>query len=734
LNDFQSEPSADATVDIPRVARVAVPVPLHRLFDYSVPAALPMPSIGARVAVQFGRQKLTGICVEQNPLDAHPTLKPLADVLDHESALPADLHELALWMADYYQHPLGEVLATMLPAEARRGRSLTIERPEVWASTGYRTDLKRAPRQQALLDAMANAGGRMSAADLHTAGFARALIRAVAGKGLIAITEATANLETSAYESPLDLNPEQASALQTLTSLALAPSGFAPTLLEGITGSGKTEVYLQLIQALRSQGKQVLVLVPEIALTPQTVGRFERRFGDAGEVASLHSNLTDRERLQTWLKCRSGEVGIVIGTRSAVFAPFPELGLIVVDEEHDGSFKQHDGLRYSARDVAVKRAQALGIPLLLGTATPSLESLNNARSGRYRHLHLRHRVAGASLPEFHLIDIRGQTLNDGLSDDLVRIIKRHLERGGQALVFLNRRGFAPSYLCPRCGWQAVCPHCEMRMTLHLSPRALICHHCSHRQPLPQVCPDCAQKHLIAIGVGTQRTEAGLRHLFPDIPLYRIDRDTTRSQKRMEAQFDAIREGQPAILVGTQMLAKGHHFPMVTLVAVINADSGFMSADFRAPERTAQLITQVAGRAGRAENPGEVWVQTYQPDSALLQSLINGGYPGFAERELAIREQSGLPPYRPMALLRAESSNPEAARDQLIALRQLLVAPLEVLGPAPAPIARVADRFRFQLLVLADNRTELHRGLAHLRGVPAAAAVRWSLDIDPYDTF
>jgi len=714
-----------------RVARVAVPVPLHRLFDYAVPAALPLPAVGARVAVQFGRQKLIGICVERNPADAHATLKPLVAVLDAEPALPAELYDLGLWLAEYYQHPLGEVLATILPGDARRGRPLTIERPECWISTGRHADLKRAPRQQALLDTLRRSGGAMTTSALQDAGFSRGLIRALAGKGLIATAAAPSRIGIEVAEQPLQLNADQAKVLRELQCL---PAGFAPALLDGVTGSGKTEIYLRLIQRLRDEGKQVLVLVPEIALTPQTVGRFERRFGDRGAVASLHSNLTDRERLQTWLRCRSGEVSVLIGTRSAVLAPFRKLGLIVVDEEHDGSFKQQEGLRYSARDVAVKRSQNLGIPLLLGSATPSLESLNNAHSGRYAHLRLPRRAAGASLPAFHLIDIRGQTLNDGLSDELIRVLRRHLDQGGQVLAFLNRRGFAPSYLCPRCGWQAVCPHCDMRMTLHLSPRTLICHHCSHRQPLPGTCPDCTQAHLVAIGIGTQRTEAGLARLFPDVPLYRIDRDTTRSQKRMEAQFQSIREGLPAILVGTQMLAKGHHFPKVTLVAVINADGGFLSADFRAPERTAQLITQVAGRAGRAENPGEVWIQTYQPDSPLLRSLIDGGYPGFAERELAVRRSAGLPPYRPMALVRAESANAVAARDYLAALRDRLQAPLEVLGPASAPVARVANRFRFQLLVLADDRTSLHRGLRPVHTLQPVSGVRWSLDIDPYDTF
>ncbi len=713
------------------VVRVAVAKPLHQLFDYAVPPGMAPPVAGARVVVPFGRQRLTAICIEQDPEDAHARLKPLVSVLDASPAVPEELRSLAVWLSDYYQHPLGEVLATIMPAEARRGREMKIVRPEQWAATGATCDLARAPRQRALLEAIGAAGGSLSASALLDAGFSRALIRSVAGKGLITRTETAAEFAVGIDEEPPGLNEEQADVLSDLLDRT---DGFAPSLLEGITGSGKTEIYLQLIDQVRKAGRQVLVLVPEIALTPQTVGRFERRFGAGGGVASLHSNLGDQERLQTWLKCFSGEVSVLIGTRSAVFAPFANLGLIVVDEEHDGSFKQQDGLRYSARDVAVKRAQTLNIPLLLGSATPSLESLKNAAAGRYAHLRLRQRAGGARPPSFHLLDIRGQTLEDGLSQDLIRKVGQHLKRGGQALVFLNRRGYAPTYLCPRCSWQAACGRCEMRMTLHLSPRALICHHCGQQRPLPTACPDCGHAELVAVGAGTQRTEAGLAKRFPEFPLYRIDRDTTRSQRRLEAQFEAIQAGDPAILVGTQMLAKGHHFPKVTIVAVVNADGGFLSADYRAPERTAQLITQVAGRAGRAEHPGEVWIQTYQPDSVLLRSLIDEGYEGFARRELAIRRSSGLPPFRPMALVRAESRDADNARAFLLSVRDRLENPLEVLGPAPAPIARVANRLRFQLMVMADTRRELHRGIRPIRDLAAPNTVRWSLDIDPYDTF
>ena len=733
-----------------RIVRVAVPVPLHQLFDYAVPEEQASPVLGARVAVPFGRQQLVGVCVALNPVDAHKNLKPLNAILDTENLFGAELWELAHWLAEYYQHPLGEVLATILPAAARKSQPVKIRRSEVWQVTGESFPLERAPKQAALFQWLLAQGGSATAEQLRANAFNRSHIRALAAKG--AITQAT-ELNSATGDRPQtsraaareqvsprvkvpqrlgtrpQLNAEQQQVLQTLNKL---PKAFAPVLLDGITGSGKTEIYLRFMEEILAGGKQVLVLVPEIALTPQTLQRFEQRFGAASTV---HSNMTDTARLQTWLRCRNGEINILIGTRSAVLTPFANLGLIVVDEEHDSSFKQTDGLRYSARDLAVKRAQQTGIPLLLGSATPSFESLHNARSGRYRVLHLTKRAGGASLPSFHLIDIRGRQLQDGVCEDLSRIIERHLTAGGQTLVFLNRRGFAPTWLCAHCGWQADCDHCERHMTLHRQPPALICHHCGHRQPLTDSCPQCQHIGLIAVGVGTQRTEAGLARQFPDVPLLRIDRDTTRSQRRLEEHFATIRTGRPAILVGTQMLAKGHHFPDVTLVAVINADGGFMSPDFRAPERTAQLIVQVAGRAGRAQRPGEVYIQTYQPENPLLQALLKEGYPGFAERELEVRAKAELPPYRPMALIRAEASQASAAQQWLAVVKTHLRPPLEALGPAPAIIARVADRSRYQLMVTAANRPHLHRGLKVLKTLTHAPRdVRWVVDIDPYDTF
>ena len=705
-------------------------MPLHRQFDYSVPESLPLPVIGARVAVPFAGRRLVGLVTALNPPDAHDKVRPLSAVLDEESVLGPEIFDLAHWLSSYYQHPIGEVLTTLLPGAARKPEPLKIKRPEVWELAVSDPDLQRAPRQAALFELIRSSGGALTAADIRAAGFERTHLRGLAAKGFVrkCADSIAPGAPPRPDVQPPELNPEQAAALAALEKGV----GFNPVLLDGITGSGKTEVYLRFIEQVLDAGRQVLVLVPEIALTPQTLARFEARFGAA---AVMHSNLTDTARLQVWLKVRSGEARILIGTRSAVLTPFADLGLIVVDEEHDSSFKQTDGLRYSARDLAVKRARDLDIPLILGSATPSFESLNNALSGRYQHLELTKRAGGATLPTYELIDIRGHSLDGGLSEPLLRAIGAHLGAGGQALVFLNRRGFAPSMVCGHCQWQARCPGCEWPMTMHQRPPALICHHCGRRQGLPEVCPDCQQSALIAVGSGTQRCEDVLAERFADVPVHRIDRDTTRSQRRLEAQLNAIGNGQPAILVGTQMLAKGHHFPDVTLVAVVNADGGFMSPDFRAPERTAQLIVQVAGRAGRAERPGTVIIQSYQPDSPLLNTLIHDGYGAFARQELESRVAAELPPHTPMALLRAEAVDGEDALRWLGVLAGHLGPGLQVFGPAPALMPRVADRLRFQLMLTAATRRNLHRALLPLKTLDETPrGVRWSLDVDPYDTY
>ena len=528
-------------------------------------------------------------------------------------------------------------------------------------------------------------------------------------------------------------NPEQAHALAAITSA----QGFRVFLLMGVTGSGKTEVYLQAIEQAIKRGQQALVLVPEIGLTPQSVARFERRFE---RVAVSHSELTASKREAARARAESGDADVLIGTRSAVFTPFSKLGLIVIDEEHDFSYKQMSGFAYSARDFAVKRAQILDIPLVLGSATPSLESIANAKQGRYTLLKLGQRTAGARLPTIKLADIRGERLSKeraGLGSELLRHMHSHLGRGQQVLLFLNRRGFAPVLQCSDCGWKAECPACERPMTLHQSPACLRCHHCGRETRPIRSCPECGGDDLLPFGAGTQRVAELASERFPDVPVIRIDRDAVRGRK-IAAKFAEIPQGKPAILVGTQMLAKGHHFPDITLVGVLGADWGFISPDFRAPEHTAQLILQVAGRAGRAEMPGEVLIQTLNPEHPSLNLLVQQGYTKFAEQLLEERSAAGLPPFGRLALLRADSLNEENARKWLESLagiaRQANAA--SALGPLPAPSPKRANRYRFACVLLASNRSELHTTLTHLENnLPKRkpSGVRWMIDVDPLES-
>ncbi|MFC5579082.1 primosomal protein N' [Lysobacter niabensis] len=720
------------------VWQVALPVPLPRLFDYR-PAtgdAATAADIGRRVRVPFGPRELVGVVAGVGLAEpGAPEPKP-GESLDPAPLLHGELLESLRWLARYTHAPLGEVFATALPAPLRQGEPLADTHAWAWRLTeaGHTTlpRLRGRPRQLAELLAAA-ARSEDTLADLLEDW--RGAARALAKRGLAERQALPAMASASLPGQRPELNAEQQAAVDALLA---ARDGFAPVLLDGVTGSGKTEVYLHAIADCLARGKQALVLVPEIGLTPQTLKRFRERLGVT--VHALHSGLGDGERARTWAACLRGEARVIVGTRSAVFLPLPQAGLIVIDEEHDGSFKQLDGIRYHARDFALVRAKALDVPIVLGSATPSLESLRNAQAGRYTHLRLRARAGVAQPPRVRVSDVRKRPLDAGMSPELFEAIAATLRNGSQALVFKNRRGYAPVLLCHDCGWSAQCTRCDAPMTVHAGGRRLQCHHCGARRPAPDACPDCGGLALQSQGAGTERIEEALAKRFPDVPVLRIDRGTTQRRDALEKLLHDFGNA-PGILVGTQMLAKGHDLPNLTLVAVVGVDEGLFSADFRAPEKLAQLLIQVAGRAGRAARPGEVLLQTHHPQHPLLETLLNGGYHAFADAELAQREAAGFPPYAHLALLRAEAQQLEATHAFLHAVKAALHATgtaIEMHGPLPAPMPRRAGYQRAQLLLSSPERRALHAALdaawPAIHALPEARKVRWSLDVDPVDLY
>jgi primosomal protein N' (replication factor Y) len=694
------------------------------------------------------------IAGEGNTTDVPPErLKPVLEVLDPRPVLDPALLKLLEWAAQYYHHPLGEVLATALPKALRLGAPAIAAEPR-WLCTekGVRAladgALGRAPRQRALLEALRNAGAQPGRADLGLdaetldarVGSWREAARILIQRGWLTSVEVPrekADRIATVRAAGPELLAEQSAALEAISATL---GGYAAHLLHGITGSGKTEVYLRLVERVLGAGLQALVLVPEIGLTPQLLTRFRERF-DA-PLAVLHSGLADQERLSAWRDAFSGHARIVLGTRSAVFAPLPRLGVIIVDEEHDASFKQHEGgFRYSARDLAVVRASHAGVPVVLGSATPSLETLHNVAAGRYRQLRLERRAArDAQPPALKLIDLRSSAMHAGISTAAMLAIERHLQEGGQVLVFLNRRGYAPTLLCTACGWIAPCSECDARLTVHLAAGRLRCHHCGADAPLPQRCPQCGFA-VKPVGQGTERIEAALAERFPGVPLARLDRDVVRRRGDLETVVQRMESGEARILVGTQMVTKGHDFPHLTLVVVLNADQGLFSSDFRAPERLAQTIVQVAGRAGRGARAGEVLVQTEFPDHPLLTNLLAAGYDGFAQVALEERSQAAWPPFSRLAALRDSAPSAEAALKFLREARALAPRALRgvrLLGPVPAAMAKRAGRYHAQLLLESPERAALHAlldtWLPRVQELNSARAVRWSLDVDPLELF
>ncbi len=668
-------------------------------------------------------------------------MRKIVAVHDTDPLIPADLLTLLTWSSRYYHHPIGEVMATALPTQLRKGGDTQLPVLRRFRVCGGSAEdvasLNRAPLQKNVYEQLSASGAAgLDAAILKAISTGwRSAVKQLIEKGLAEeFSVENLPLNTSVDEPP-DLLEEQVAAIEAINTIG---HRFGCFLLNGVTGSGKTEVYLQLIRQRVDAGKQVLVLVPEISLTPQLLTRFQRRI--SGCIVSLHSGLNDTERAHHWLLARSGQADVVIGTRSAIFTPLPDLGMIIIDEEHDASLKQQDGFRYHARDLSLMRAREIGCPVVLGTATPSLETINNARNQRYTELKLTQRAGSAEPPQIDLLDIRRRKLFEGLSDRLVDMIRKHLDDEGQVIIFLNRRGFAPTVLCNDCGAAVDCQRCDAHMTFHARLNCLRCHHCGAERRVPQVCAECDSERLDLVGQGTERIETALRSTFPDVAISRIDRDTTRRKGTLQQHLEDATTGRSRILVGTQMLAKGHHFPGVTLVGILDADRGLYGTDYRALEQMGQLIVQVAGRAGREQKRGHVLVQTRNPDNPLLQTLVSEGYDAFAEHALAERRVAELPPFSFMALVRAEAAGKAQPHEFLRQVADTLAATglpsLQFFGPVPAPLERLSGRYRAQLMVQSPNRTQLNQALAHVTQVFEESAdarkVRWSVDVDPVD--
>ncbi len=701
-----------------------MPVPLPELFDYLPPDSASLPEPGSRVLVPFGRRRLVGLVMGQGPATTDGELKPVEQVLD-DSLIDRGLLELIQWCSRYYGFAPGEAVNLVLPGALRRTRPFRPPPPEAFAltPTGRQANLNRAPRQAQIRQWLES--GPLARDALLERGGSGAILSRMLEAGLICA--ATAPFESTRQAGP-ELNLEQRHAV---AAILRRRHEFSALLLAGVTGSGKTEVYLHVARRLLDRGRQVLLLIPEIGLTPQLVRRIEARLGR--RAYTYHSGLSDGERLATWQAAREGRAEVVVGTRSAVFLPLARPGLIVVDEEHDGSFKQQDGARYHGRDVAVMRARWLKIPIVLGSATPSLESLNNADNGRYHLLELTRRAGQARQPDWKVIDQRGQP--GPVSPLLQAAIERHLQNDGQVLLYRNRRGYAPVMMCNGCGWQADCHRCSAHLTWHQQIERLQCHHCGSSARRPPRCPECGSPDLAELGAGTERLEEALADRFSPVPVHRVDRDSMTGKEDFEKLLETVRGGDPCILVGTQMLAKGHHLPGVTLAAVLDVDQALFSADFRAPERLGQAVCQVAGRAGRGQQAGEFLLLTRHPENPLLADLVKGQYLPYARTLLAERHAAALPPATSLALLRAQAHQAEPARRFLTqCARQLAGLGVEVSGPIPAIMSRRGGYWRFQLWLQADQRGVLLKVLSAvlpgLYRLPLARKVRWHLDMDP----
>ena len=727
------------------LVEVLVPIPLMEKFSYLPPKSNTPLKQGARVLIPFGRRTLVGVVwgfIQKESSD-NRKYKHIQNVLDESPLLDANSIGLAEWSSRYYHYPLGEIISYFFPPSIRKGKEAKFKESKYLELTSKGSflqseDLTRAPSQQKLIELLKEKK-EISLKSAQAFGISAAVINGLVEKGYIT----RFSRELSPYKkfenkkllSSRKLNSEQRKAVNAINDAQKKNVTF---LLDGITGSGKTEVYLQAIQEIVSQGKQALILIPEIGLAPQAEERFREYFGD--RVMSFHSAKNDREKVDAWLGASRGLVDIIIGTRSSVFLPMKNLGIIVVDEEHDLSFKQMDKFRYSARDMALYRAKLEKVPVVLASATPSLETLKNAEEEKYKVLKLSKRATGASLPSFQAVDLRGKELYEGLSKELLEATQSELTQGNQVLIFLNRRGYAPSMICKVCGWISNCERCDALMTVHKNPLKLHCHHCEAQKPYPNKCQSCGSNDFLTYGFGTERIEEFLQNHFPEVKTLRIDSDSTRKKETLNEYFAEIREGKPMILLGTQLLAKGHHFPDVTLVGIIDADSGLFSADFRGSERVAQLMTQVSGRAGRDKKPGRVILQSYCPDHPQIEEIITGSYEKFAKKLLEERKSSKIPPFSFQAKIFAESPKSLVSRDFILNLvnqpkiDEKTRKNVRVIGPLPSIMEKKSGVYRWELSIFSNNRSNLHKYLdvmqSRLYDPKLSKQVRWSIDVDP----
>lgn len=721
------------------VAQIALNIPLNRLFDYQLikPVMADQALLGRRVLVPFRKQAKIGIIISLSQHSIHACqLKTIMQYLDTESILDKASLELCQWLSQYYHQPLGQVIFTALPNAFKKPNLPKPQQTNYWRITSLgqtisSTELKRAPKQARCL-ALFQQHPLCSRSDLTAHHIPFSVLNKLLEKDWITACDVPAPLFSP--PAPVQLNEEQRQACQHMQQRL---NQFHCTLLYGITGSGKTEVYIQMIDLILQQDKQALFLIPEIGLTNQTLQRLQARF--QVPLVILHSNLTERERYLAWQQAKQNSAKLIVGTRSAIFTPLPNLGLIIIDEEHDSSFKQSEQTCYSARDLAIIRAQKAQIPIILGSATPSLESLYNVKQKRYDWLTLPKRAGYALTPTIGIINLRQQALLHGLSLPLREAMAEHLEAGNQVLLFVNRRGFAPVLICKQCGIGVSCSRCSAYLIQHHQPSHLLCHHCGQSAPIPTACPTCQMPTLQPLGYGTERIEQGLKQLF-QVPIIRVDRDTIKHKHSFSDILERIQNNGRQILVGTQMLAKGHHFPNITLVGILNADNGLYSHDFRACEKIGQLIVQVAGRAGRATKPGTVLIQTYQPNHPKLSLLLHQNYLAFAEQLLKERTEAELPPYAHQVLFRSEANCAQHARTTLETIKQILnhKAPkqLDIFGPIAAPLEKKSGKYRMQLLLQSKYRSILQTVLTNqakaLEQVKQNARSRWSIDVDPYD--